>query len=166
MDWKARTDAELLADYASLMDEMRARSMVRSSNNPVGDLAEGLVARALGLKLDGNSTAGYDATGPDGKRYQIKGRRLTQQNPSTQLSALRNLKDEPFDFLAAVMFNADFSIAYAAVIPLAVVVEHSRPHAHTNSDRFLFRRGLLDDPRVTDITDKLRAVAQEKALRA
>jgi hypothetical protein len=39
-------DGELLLAYARLMEELRSRGIVRSSNNPVADFTEFLVARA------------------------------------------------------------------------------------------------------------------------
>ena len=134
------------------MAELKDRGVVRSSNNPVADYTETLVSRALGLSLESQSQAGYDARGADGTRYQIKGRRLTSHNRSTQLSALRNLAQRPFDTLAAVAYSQDLSVLYGALIPIEVVTELSRFSTHRNSHIFMFRRNVLEDPRVTDIT--------------
>ena len=139
------------------MTELRDRGIVRSSNNPVADYTETLVSRALGLSLESQSQAGYDARGADGTRYQIKGRRLTAHNKSTQLSALRNLAQRPFDVLAAVAYSQDLSVLYGALIPIEVVTELSRFTAHSNSHIFMFRRSVLEDSRVTDITAALVA---------
>lgn len=155
MDWPSLNDQQLLGLYSELMGEMRERGIVRSSNNPVADYTENLVSRSLGLELAGQSTSGHDAIDASGFRYQIKGRRITPQNSSTQLSAIRNLHSNPFDILAAVVFNPDFSISYAALIPIEVVKELGRYTEHTNSHRFLFKRVVLEDPRVQNITSRL-----------
>ena len=155
MNWPTFTDQQLLGLYSELMGEMRTRGIVRSSNNPVADYTENLVSKSLGLELAGQSTSGHDAVDASGLRYQIKGRRLTPQNPSTQLSAIRNLQSNPFDLLAAVVFNPDFSVSYAALIPIDVVKELSRYTEHTNSHTFLFKRVVLEDPRVQIITSRL-----------
>ena len=157
MDWSQLNDKQLLGAYCSLMTELRDRGVVRSSNNPVADYTETLVSRALGLSLESQSQAGYDARGADGTRYQIKGRRLTPHNKSTQLSALRNLAQRPFDTLAAVAYSQDLSVLYGALIPIEVVLELSRFSAHSNSHIFMFRRNVLEDSRVTDITSTLAA---------
>ena len=157
MDWSQLNDKQLLGAYCSLMTELRDRGVVRSSNNPVADYTETLVASALGLSLESQSQAGYDARGADGTRYQIKGRRLTAHNKSTQLSALRNLAQRPFDTLAAVAYSQDLSVLYGALIPIEVVMEFSRFSEHSNSHIFMFRRNVLEDPRVTDITSTLAA---------
>ena len=155
MDWSHYSPQELLATYAELMSELRSREVIRSSNNPVADYTENLVAQALKLELVGKSTAGHDAIDSAGVRYQIKGRRITQKNGSTQLSAIRNLASNPFDLLAAVVFNPDFSVGYAALIPISVVQEKSTFSKHTNSSIFHFKPTLLTDPRIQDITSRL-----------
>lgn len=94
-DTQNLTPRELLALHARIMDELRARGITRSSNNPTGDLAEYLFCRAFGWKQAGNSNPSLDATGPDGTRYQIKGRRLTQDNGSRQLSAIKGKSFQP-----------------------------------------------------------------------
>lgn len=146
------TTRGLLKLFAGVLDELRRREVVRSANNPVGDYTEHLVAERLGLTLGGNSSAGYDAVDAAGHRYQIKGRRVTTKNGSTQLSALRNLAGCPFDSLIAVIYHSDFTVAYAAKIPHDVVVELARYRAHTNSHCLMMPRRILADPRVTDLT--------------
>ena len=111
----------------------------------------------LGLTLAGNSASGFDAVDSDGRRYQIKGRRLTPQNSSTELSAIRNLPDRPFDFLIAVVYRPDFTVDYAAQVPYEIVEQLAKYSKHTNAYRFLMRRNVLNDARVIDLTSKLVA---------
>lgn len=151
------TDRQLLELHCTVMDAMRKRGVIRSSNNPVGDYTETLVARALNATLAVGSQAGFDAVGQDGTRYQIKGRRLTAANKSTQLSALRNLASGPFDQLAAVVFNSNLHVKYAALIPLDVVQKLGRYRAHTNSHTLYFRRSLFEEPGVINVTDLIIA---------
>lgn len=155
MDWSQFNDKQLLGAYCSLMTALRDRGIVRSSNNPVADYTESLVSKSLGLALESQSQAGFDARGTDGTRYQIKGRRLTAQNKSTQFSAFRNLDQRPFDVLAAVAYSADLTVLYGALIPIDVVAELARFSKHSNSHIFMFRRSVLEDARVTDITVSL-----------
>jgi len=64
-----RSDEELLVSWADIMSELSRRGLIRTANNPVADYAEHLVAKLLGLSLEGNSKASYDAVGSDGIRY-------------------------------------------------------------------------------------------------
>jgi hypothetical protein len=156
-DWSKFSNEQLLSAYCSLMAALKDRGVIRSSNNPVADYTESLVSKALGLSLESQSTAGFDALDSNGRRYQIKGRRLTSHNTSPQLSAIRNLDKKPFDLLAAVAYDANLSVLYAALIPVAIVPELSRYTSHTNSHTLIFKRSVLDNPLVMDITASLAA---------
>ena len=147
---------QLLMLHAALIEELRKRQVVRSSNNPVADYTEYLVTEKLGLARTKNSTAGHDAEDEKGVKYQIKGRRVTPHNNSRQLSAIRDLDTRPFDQLVGVIFQADFSIEYAGIVPYEVVKEQSTFVARTNSHRFIMRATLFNDPRVVEITSKLK----------
>ena len=146
---------ELLRLHDGLLEELRTRGVVRSSNNPLADYTEWLCAQKLGLSLLQNSTAGFDATDADGARIQIKGRRVTRHNNSVQLSQLRRLSERPFDLLLGVVFSADFTVMYGGLVPLDVVVEKAAYRAHANAFVFHMKRELLDDPRVRDVTLEL-----------
>lgn len=159
MDLSKLTPVDLLALHAKVSEELRERGIVRSSNNPTGDLAEYLFCRAFGWTQAGNSHPSADATGPDGTTlYQIKGRRWTRHNKSRQLGALRGLPDGGFHFLAAILFSPDYSVDRAAIIPHALVLKHSTRVEHTNSWKFLLRDAVWTWPEVKDVTPELRAV--------
>lgn len=156
MNWSTLTDGELMRSYCALMAELRRRGVVRSSNNPIADYTESLVARSLNLTLESKSNAGYDGVDAEGVRYQIKGRRLTAENCSTQLSTIRNLDNKPFDQLAAVMYSQHLDVLYAALIPVHIVREHAKFSTHSNGHIFLFKKSVLVDPGVQDITTLLK----------
>jgi len=156
------TCRELLKLHGELLEELRRRGVLRSSNNPVADYSEWLATKSLGWTLRGNSSAGFDATDAEGRKIQIKGRRLTPHNSSTQLSQLRKLGDRPFDLLLGIVFNPDFSVAYAGIVPIEVVMERSKYTEHTNSYIFHMKRDLLVDQRVTDVTMQLQATASSE----
>lgn len=159
MDLAKLTPVELLTLHSKVSEELRDRGIVRSSNNPTGDLAEYLFCRAFAWKQAGNSHPGADATGPDGKTlYQIKGRRWTRHNKSRQLGALRGLPDGGFHFLAAVLFAPDYSVERAAIIPHTLVLQNSVRVEHTNSWKFLLRDTAWTWAGVKDVTADLRNV--------
>ncbi len=87
----------------------------------------------LGLDLAAKSTAGHDAVDLQGIRYQIKGRRITSDNGSLQLGAIRNLDREDFDFLIGVPLDENFKVILAVRIPHAVIGEYASYKAHTNA---------------------------------
>ena len=77
IDLSDQTPMQLLQMFAAVIDELKRRGLVRTINNPVADYTEWLVMSKLKLNLLGNSVSGCDATGCDGKKYQIKGRRVS-----------------------------------------------------------------------------------------
>jgi len=149
---------QLLELHAKLEGRLREGGILRSANNPTGDLAEYLFCIAFRWETATNSQAGFDATDSEGKRYQIKGRRIAGLNKSRQLSALRNISDGNFDFLAGVLFDENYGVLRAAIIPHAVILLRAKPQQHTNSHRFLLVENVWDVPGVRDVTTQLRAV--------
>jgi hypothetical protein len=150
------TTRQLLASYIAALSELKERGVTRSTNNPAADYAELLFTSALGLTLTAKSTKGHDATDTAGLKYEIKGRRITAHNGSCQLGALRGLDASPFDFLCGVLFNEDFSVMRACVIPHHVVVEQAKYLSHTNSWRFILRPSVWSHAEVVDVTSKLQ----------
>src|SRR5689334_8067245 len=116
MDLSLASPGELLALHSSVSAELRRRGVVRSANNPTGDLAEYLFCKAYGWEQAGPSHPAADATAKDGKLYQIKGRRWTRAKPSRQLGALRDLPHGGFDYLAAVLFTNEYTVQRAIII--------------------------------------------------
>jgi hypothetical protein len=156
---------ELLAHHTGLEKEWSRREIKRTSNNFTGDLAEYLFLQAFrSWDRQSNSNAGFDAIDNKGVKYQIKGRRCTEQNKSRQLGAIRNLKDKDksFNVLAAVIFSEDYGIKHAALIPYEVVKRRcsNKLQIHTNSHRFLLTEDVWNEPGVKDITEKLRRAVE------
>ena len=158
MDISGLSPFALLALHAQVADELRARGITRSSNNPTGDLAEYLCCKAFHWSQAGNSNRSIDAVDSKGIRYQIKGRRMTRYNNSRQLSAIRNLDGAQFDFLVGVLFNEDYTVMRAALIPYTVSLQRASFVQYTNSHKFVLRDDVWSAAGVRDITAELRAV--------
>jgi hypothetical protein len=159
----------LLAEHSAVLEKLRELNVVRSKNNPTGDYAEWLVSECLNLVLEKNSSKGYDATGRvDGLHYQIKGRRITSDNKSTQLGVIRNLDESDFDFLIAVIFKPDWEIAYAAKIPRHVVCKlKGNYRQHVNGFILRLPRTIFEkDPNIENITDQLRNQGNPPAIKS
>lgn len=142
---------QLLRLHAAIIDELKNREVVRTKNNPVGDYTEWLVLRALNLTLANNSASGYDGIDEKGIRYQIKGRRITAENKSRQLSAIRKLNEKGFDYLVGVVFDQQYSVIDAVIVPHEVVGEYASYRAHVNAHILHLRGAILQDSRVRDI---------------
>jgi hypothetical protein len=162
----AESAPALLALYSAILEELHGRGVVRSTNNPVGDYAEFLTARAFGLSLANNSSIGYDALSADGVRYQVKSRRLTPRNRSRQLSAIHglDLPAGPFDLLVGILFTADFVVLRAALVPVAVVRQLAVRNDYVNAWRLMLRDSVWAMPGVEDVTDRIRDAAEAAPL--
>lgn len=146
----------LLGNFGMILEELRRRGICRSENIPTGDLAEYLVCKALDLKLATNSTKGYDALDSDGLRYQIKGRRVTNRNPSRQLGAIREIDSGHFDFVVAVLFDAQFGIKSAFRFTAAGCRASAKFVERTNSYRLIANDGIIRRTDTLEVTDLLR----------
>ncbi len=157
---------ELLALYGRIVEELLSRGVVRSTNNPVADYSEYLVARAFNLTLVANANIGFDAIGDDDVRYQVNARRLTPRNGSRQLGFIRGLEaaDDPFDVLVGILFETDFRIRRAALIPIEVVRERAARVDYVNGWRFILGDAVWSVTTVRDVTDAIRRAAGEPAV--
>jgi hypothetical protein len=150
--------SDLLRLHGDVLDELRRRAVLRSSNSPSGDYGELLFGRAFGWELRNNSSSGYDAIDAEGVRYQIKCRRLTPANSSRQLSFMRKLPERPFDILAGVLLDSAFRVVRAALVPVEVVQGQATYVAHVNAWHLLLRDSVWALGGVQDVTDALRRV--------
>ncbi|MGL5456364.1 MAG: DUF6998 domain-containing protein [Citrobacter telavivensis] len=149
------SNLELLSLHSKILTVLRSREVIRTKNNPVGDYAEWLVSKALGMTLLSNSSAGADAIDADGMKVQIKARRVTPDNPSRQLSALRNYEAADFDYLIAVIFDENYNILDSYKIPHEVIRDYARHSDHVNAHIINLKGAILTDPRVMSIKENL-----------
>lgn len=142
----------LLQTHTLIMEELKSRKVLRTKNTPIGDFSEWLVSKSLGLVLENNSKAGYDAIDNNKIRYQIKGRRITPENRSTQLSVIRDLDKKKFDYLLGIIFDKDYKVLYAAQIPHFVVGKIAKFSEHQNGHILYLKPEIFDNKRINDIT--------------
>ncbi|WP_185244663.1 hypothetical protein [Citrifermentans bremense] len=161
MDISEVRSPQLFTMYCEILHLLKERGLIRSTNNPVADYAERLVSTALSLSLAPKSTTGYDAVDTEGRKYEIKGRRVTHLNKSRQLSAIRGLSHCHFDFLAGVLFREDFTVLKACLIPHSSVHQFGKFREHVNATIVHLRDSVWDDPEVVDITEAVKAAQAE-----
>lgn len=144
-------DQELLKLYSELLEELRKRRLTRTNNNPVADYAEKVAVEHLGLKQAHKEAKGYDATDGEGGKYQIKGRRITRHNSSRQLGVIRNLDDNLFDFLIAVVFDEVFNLCEMWKIPHSIIKRYGKWSHQQNGYVLHLQGNLLLDAEVERI---------------
>lgn len=82
---------------------------------------------------------------------------MTRHNGSRQLSAIRELEGGHFDFLAGVVFDEDYAVLRAALVPFEVVTARATFVGRTNSHKFILRDDVWDAKGVRDVTTELQA---------
>lgn len=161
-DFQQANARDLLNLFARVLDELRQREIVRSGNNPVADYCESLVVRALKLKRLEGSNKGCDAVDESTEEhYEIKGRRITKYNPSTQLSVIRDLDSCHFDYLVGVLFDSDFTVSRACCLPREVVRKCAKHRAHVNGWIMHLTPSVWERPDVRDITLEVKRAQSE-----
>jgi len=154
---------DLLGLYSDVLTELYERRVVRSVNNPVADYAEYLVTTALALAPAPKSTKGYDAVDREGRKYEIKARRLTPISHPTRFSAIRKLEEHHFDFLVAVLFEQRFLVSKALVFPREYITQKAFWQAHVNAWILPISDELWTSSAGVDITDQLRSLQSKAA---
>ena len=114
-----RVRNEKLQEYWKAYNAMvkLAKEVGITSSNVVGEYTERICADILGLELAPSNQSGFDAVDADGKRVQIKGRRINSGN-TAKLTTLWNLD---FDYIVAVVFDDEGSIKFVQKITVEAV---------------------------------------------
>lgn len=103
---------DLLQSYSAVLDELKRRQIVRTSNAPIGDIAEYGAALFYQGVLAPNSEKSYDLTTEDGARAQVKVRSLGSGPHGGQgFSPLRSLD---FDFCTFIVIDKESCALLAA----------------------------------------------------
>ena len=120
---------ELLALWASALRELRERGVVRTFNNPIGDIAEELVALHYGGERGSFSQKTWDVR--VGKELlQVKALRRTGSRTRRNLSPIRS--DDGYTAVIVVIFTEDLRVEEAIRIPREVVNEMFERQSHVN----------------------------------
>lgn len=158
-DLRTNSAEALLRLHYNVLDELKARGIIRSACAPIGEYAEVLFCEAFAWdRVERNANAGFDATDKAGNRIQIKARRVVGPK-SRQLGAMRNLERRPFDQLAAVLFARNLEVARAAIIPLEVVRARALHDRYTNSYKLMLDDDVWALPGVEDVTRQIQLTA-------
>jgi hypothetical protein len=104
-------------EYSNRLAEALGRT-----SNIVGEYAEYLAHRHYGGKLLGISGASADIEAPDGKKYQVKSRKV-KGTSTTQLNVIRSWS---FDYLVVILFYERGYVKKALEVSVDVAREFAR----------------------------------------
>lgn len=121
------------------------------------DYAEILVAEALnGKRIASGVNRGFDVTALKYGRVEVKCRQLPPDGRIEERVQLGTAKQDGFDYLAVVIFEADFRVKGAVLVPYGEVWKHVTTSAY-NRINYAQARGLGG---AIDITSGVAAAAQ------
>ena len=121
------------------------------SSNIVGEYAEYLAHQYYGGRLLELSSSGADIETTDGKRYQVKARKI-KGSSSTQLSVIRSWD---FDYLIVILFDANGSIKQALEVPVNVAIQYRVENSYQNAWVITTSKKFLNDKKSKDISGVL-----------
>ena len=130
------------------MRELRVRDVVRTNNNPTGDIAEAIVAEHFGGERGSFAQAGWDVKTSAGERIQVKAMRRTPTNKRRNVSPIR---DRDYDSVVIVVFDEDFNVTEGLKFPREAVEDLFEHRAYVNGRIIAVTDKLRSDPRVKTI---------------
>ncbi len=130
------------------MRELRVRDVIRTNNNPVGDIAEAIVAAHYQGERGSFVQAGWDVKTPEGERIQVKAMRTT---PTTKRRNLSPIRDTDYDSVVVVIFDEDFRVIEGLKLARKVVEDLFPHRAHVNGRIITVTQTLREDPRVEHV---------------
>ena len=154
MDVSSLSLKALLELQGHIMLELHGRG-VGMSSNPTRELARHLFIRAFGWTAHPSTSSGPDAVSAKGSRIKIKGRRMLDPSDSLQMTALPDPATWSFEWLAAVVFDWNYDVVRAAVIPVSHVGAVADHDDSTGERRFTFDVDTLCVPGIYDATARL-----------
>lgn len=112
------------------------------TNNIVGEFAEQLVSDALGGTLAPTDNKAYDLELPDGRKVQVKARRLTGKYKYSESLGCFNSWD--FDVLIIVLFNEVGTINKVLEIDSQTAKSYARKTKTSSGDIITLSKKFLD----------------------
>jgi hypothetical protein len=138
---------DLLRQWGEIMRELRRRGIVRTANNPIGDIAEELVAIHYKGCRGSFNQLGWDVdTGTE--KLQVKSLRKSPVRKRENLSPIRS---EDSDAVVVVVFTEEMRIDSAWHIPRAVVEDRFPHNKHVNGRIIRLSDALKHNPSVTQV---------------
>ena len=151
-DPRSRSVSELLRDWGAIMRELRVRDVIRTNNNPVGDIAEAIVAEHYHGTRGSFVQAGWDVKTDDGELIQVKALR---QLPGGKRRNLSPIRDSDYSCVVIVIFDEDFNVVEGLRLTRELAERLFAHRPYVNGRIITVTRNLRENPEVEhlDLTD-------------
>lgn len=148
-DVEELSNRQLLSLWAATLRDLRRRGVVRTFNNPIGDIAEELVCRHYGGERGSFTQKTWDVrVGED--LLQVKAIRMTGSRGRRNLSPIRS--DDGYTAVIVVVFTDDMRVKEALRVPREVVNDLFHRRAHVNGRIITLTPALRQHPDVTTLS--------------
>ncbi len=144
-----RTTPKLLADWAAIMRELRDRGIIRTNNNPVGDIAEAIVAEHYAGERAPFNQKNWDVRTEAGERIEVKG--IRQLKGGSRRSNVSPIRGAGYDTAVVVLLDDDFKVTEGLRIPRATVEELFGHNDHVNGVVIKVSKALREHPDVASL---------------
>ncbi len=131
------------------MHQLRDRGIIRTSNNPVGDIAEAIVAEHFGGMRAPYGQKNWDVMADGGERIEVKG--IRQLHGGSRRSNVSPIRGAEYDSVVIVLLDDDFKVTEGLHIPRAVVEELFGHNDHVNGVVIKVSNTLRNHPSVEAI---------------
>lgn len=148
LDLSQLTNRELLDAWTGSLDVLHERGVIRTYNNPIGDIAEELVARHYGGTRGAFDQAAWDVVVGD-ELLQVKACRRATPKTSLGFSPIRHR--EGYTALILVVFSARMHVEQAWRIPRETINELAWFNSHVNGWKIGLTAKLTGRPEVEPI---------------
>jgi hypothetical protein len=157
LDLASLTNRELLEAWTRSLEELGRRNLVRSYNNPIGDIAEAIVARYYQGVRGSFAQAAWDVKVGD-ELLQVKAVPALDSNDIP--GVLSGPPHRGYTALILVVFSGDMRIEQAWRIPRDVVNEFAKFNSHVNGHKIALTAAVRNDPRVERLQLSQEAIDQ------
>ncbi len=148
LDLSKLTNRELLDAWTGSLDVLYERGVVRTYNNPIGDIAEELVARHYGGTRGAFAQAAWDVAVGD-ELLQVKACRRATPKTNIGFSPVRH--QEGYTALVLVVFTAHMRVEQAWRVPRETVNDLAKRNDHVNGWKLGLTAKLKARPEVEQL---------------
>lgn len=144
---------ELFSLHLKVLDQLQKHKGLRLCNRSIGQFGEWLMIRKLDLlSADDSDKAFFDAKDRHGKKYLVRGSNETAYKRSWKFVIARDLMEQHFDFLLAVVLKDDGDVRYAAKVPHHVITRLAPYKKSEQGHVFALSGKSFSDPEIEDLT--------------
>lgn len=146
---------KLLLTWLNYNQSLKEISQImKGTKNILGEFAENLACLYYNSEKEQASQESYDIVRNDGKKIQVKSRRIDKIK-STQLNVIRSWN---FDILLVILFSEDGYVLRAIEVDVEAAKKFAKKNSHQNGYIITTNNDFLYGKHAKDITSELENI--------